>query len=715
MSRKVLFSMFLLTSIFFTVWQVEAAPLAVLLQSSLDEQAAITNPVSGSGGSSTLLPSDFVPAQVGNGAHFSGANKVAMFPASNIDLDRGEVSFWYRPNYEAELDDIQHHLMVVGDVYNPPNLILTEADSLQLTFTDAGWNNYGTAAPWRADLWDAGQWVHIRAVWDRAGADPLQLYVDGMRVDGGGTGGWNVSVNSSIFVGAGDGSGAFSADGAIDELIIRADPQLPPTPTPTASPTAGPSPTPTPQPTPLPGGGLTDPAVVVTPVPLALPPVGQWFSDPAFGTLLRHIGGGMDNSDFTTHIYSQLQAFSVGNTYVLLIDGQNGYHVRRLSDLALMPLNTGEWNAPKWHPTLPDTLIHYDSNADTTLRLQHTNVATGVTTTVYTFPAGFERIRGNQSSDETSRDGRWITGMATHSTLDSVIFALDMQTWTLGAQISVDSLYDGAACIPDQWGNVEPDWIAASPLGNYLVVQWPRDWNPGADRCRGLESFELGTGVFVGRIYEGHQHGDLGIDTDGSEFFMTTEVAAPPPFGNNPAFGKRTLPGPATGVQAPEFLLVAEWGHGGHISCQGPAGVCLVSNNPSIDPGWRAMDAELMLLYTNGNVVRLTHHRSSVCGYWVQPRASLSRNGQYVIFASDWGAETGQASCNPTWQLGAGDAFIINLHPSPTAVEARPVSIDNELPAPSLALTIATWAVSFVITILVALIMRLVIRDWRLA
>jgi len=216
-----------------------------------------------------------------------------------------------------------------------------------------------------------------------------------------------------------------------------------------------------------------------------------------------------------THIYSQLQAFSRDNAYILLIEGDD-YVVRRVNDLNLVNLDTLTWNAPRWQPALPHTIVHYDSNEDTTIRVEYSDAETLATTTVFTFPALYDRICGNQSFDELSRNGTWIGRMATRNDGADVIFALDLQNLILGAQLALPDLYSGP-CAPDpDWGEVEPDWVGISPLGNYLVFQWARD---GIARCSGLETFDLTSGVFVGRVYDGHQHSDLGVDADG-----TTEI-----------------------------------------------------------------------------------------------------------------------------------------------------------------------------------------------
>ena len=118
-----------------------------------------------------------------------------------------------------------------------------------------------------------------------------------------------------------------------------------------------------------------------------------------------------------------------------------------------------------------------------------------------------------------------------------------------------------------------------------MVVQWTRD---GTERCSGLETFDINSGAFVGRVYDGHQHGDLGIMADGvMEFFMTYELYHP---SGQLALGYRVLPGNAT-VQDPVYLRTLDW-VGDHISCQGLAGVCLITTVADSSNGWSALEGE---------------------------------------------------------------------------------------------------------------------------
>lgn len=401
-------------------------------------------------------------------------------------------------------------------------------------------------------------------------------------------------------------------------------------------------------------GGSSSTSATYSEVQLPAPQLGVEFTDPIFNTTLRKITN-LGPSGFGTHIYSQLQAFSPDSRYVLLIEDES-YLIRRVDTLELVyqfPPDT--INTPRWQPVLDHTIIHYDTNADTTLRVQYTDVDSGNVQTIYTFPAIYQRIRSNPSFDELSKDGRWMTGLAQRDDGVSVLFSFDIQNLALGSVLPLSNLYDGS-CQPDPtYGDLEPDWTAPSPLGRYLVVQWARD---GDASCSGLELFNISTGAFVRRISTSRQHGDLGVTDNTEEYFVTYDSYHPTdPRGLEAYIGLHMLSG-----DAPTVLQPIDW-NGEHISCQGPNGICVITtsnnfdqegSNYQLDP----FDYEIWLLNVNGNILRLAHHLSSSCGYWVQPRASMSADGRYVIFASDWAHSVGGACSNGD---GNGDAYLIYL------------------------------------------------------
>ncbi len=199
--------------------------------STAARDAAITSPAAGTAGRTNLSDADFVPAHTNNGAYFDaqegGHGKWLSFPiAGNLNPQKGEVEFWFQPDYDAAADDVPHTLLMVGPVYGEPKLYLEEGDDLELGLVDTNYTLYKTTTAWRQPVWKAGVPVRIRAVWDATRpTDALAIYVDGERVDqGGAPGGWDMGLLQSegtFYIGSANEEGIASADGIIDELIVR--------------------------------------------------------------------------------------------------------------------------------------------------------------------------------------------------------------------------------------------------------------------------------------------------------------------------------------------------------------------------------------------------------------------------------------------------------------------------------------------------------------
>ena len=386
------------------------------------------------------------------------------------------------------------------------------------------------------------------------------------------------------------------------------------------------------------------------------PAFGTWYTTP-FNTALTPMTAQANSN----HAYSQLQAFSSDNSYVLLSEDIAGTPsaetvVRRVAGFEkVWSVPVGTVGNPRWDPTSPQHLIHFNDNGEPSLAVQRTDVATGATETVFDFPSEYQSYLSNQSFDELSRDGRWIAGQAVGTGNWSRIFAVDLVNGTLGAQLDPEALYSGP-CTPDpQWGQPDPDWVGVSPLGNYLVVQWGAE---GTGRCEGLETYDIQSGAYIGHVTSGHPHADLTVLADGlTEVFVSAELSGPSAGQawvngtaaensdlDNPALAYRLLPGPATGESEPNYLYGIDWGGFEHISCRGPIGTCVLTGYPS--PGNGALDPledEIYMIHLDGSgVLRLAHHHSSGAEYWSQPRASVSLDGRFIIFDSDWGFPDGQ-------------------------------------------------------------------------
>ena len=79
---------------------------------------------------------------------------------------------------------------------------------------------------------------------------------------------------------------------------------------------------------------------------------------------------------------------------------------------------------------------------------------------------------------------------------------------------------------------------------------------------------------------------------------------------------------------------------------------------------WQPLEGELFLQHTDGRVQRVLHHRSTFCGYWVEPRASLSRDGRFAAFASDWMYGSSSDGCRDD-EMGRGDPYVVEMPRAP--------------------------------------------------
>jgi hypothetical protein len=77
-------------------------------------------------------------------------------------------------------------------------------------------------------------------------------------------------------------------------------------------------------------------------------------------------------------------------------------------------------------------------------------------------------------------------------------------------------------------------------------------------------------------------------------------------------------------------------------------------NNPTNMTGWSLYTGEILIWDDLGNTVRLAHHRSrSDESYWAQTRASISRDGKYIVFDSNYNQSGTSSGANYT------DVFVI--------------------------------------------------------
>ncbi len=351
------------------------------------------------------------------------------------------------------------------------------------------------------------------------------------------------------------------------------------------------------------------PGTIISEISLNRPAAGKSITDTTFNTTITAL------PDDTRNTYSQLQVWSHDNLYMITVNPDIGYEVRNAETFAL--LHSINRSLPRWIPgthkiitvdNQPGRIFTYDADTNTEELLMNLTP--------------FQFISSSRAFEELSRDGQWMSLYVTDDGSNSIrLVTVNLWEKRIAMNLRLQDM-----CTPDpEWGLLEPDWIGVSPAGNYAVVQWVKDSD---NTCGGMELLDIETGTFVRRIYTHHHHSDLGLTEDGREIIVSDELAHPAN-NNVPAIVLYHLDG-----SPKEYLRMIPWFRLDHISCQGPPGLCLVTaGNDEGDP---LLKGELYILYFDGSLRRIAHHRSNSCSYWAQPKATISTDGTRVAFSSDW-------------------------------------------------------------------------------
>lgn len=332
---------------------------------------------------------------------------------------------------------------------------------------------------------------------------------------------------------------------------------------------------------------------------LARPTPGATVVDPTFGTSIRAMPDG------ARHEYSQLQAFSHDDRYVLL--GGKVYDLQPSMPTVVFAVAGG---TPRW---LPDThtvvsFVERSPGIRNNIQVLTQSVAAPQPAVLMDLP-NLHFMDDARSYEEISRGPRKLVALLVTSRTDktgSHIVVLNIATRTVAYDYPLTAQF--------------VDWVAVTPDAARLMIQ--------TTSGQGLLMCDLMTGAVIKTITPRHDHGDLGLGSAGMWNFVSTDILHPR---NN------NVPGIYRFLQSSKTALrMIGWGKSSHISMQGPPGgpaavTASVTNDDDILKG------EIYLVNQDGSLLRLAHHRSTESDYWRQPHASISASGKYVIFASDWG------------------------------------------------------------------------------
>ncbi|MEK7483672.1 MAG: hypothetical protein AABZ60_04975 [Planctomycetota bacterium] len=363
------------------------------------------------------------------------------------------------------------------------------------------------------------------------------------------------------------------------------------------------------------------------------PKQGVSFQDPVFKTaLLRLTDAQTMKYPGLVPDYSKRQAWNCDETLLMLRTGEGSVIVldgKTYQLKKVLPEVGGE--DVFWHPTNP-SLLYY--NPDRTLYLY--NIEEERAEPVYTFlEYTFANTRGEGN---LSRDGKYyaVVGQFYDETRQEVFFRdfllLDILSRKILQKLSLPK-------------NLESfDWISVSSKGNYIVVDYA-DTELGP--FHGIEVYD----TQFRRIWQkplGAGHSDLGMDENGDEILVMDIYNAD----TNSTFLKkfRLADGEETTLLEFSYLFDA------HISCQNEVhlGWCFVSTFDYVGrltdspETWLPFEDEIFALKLDGTqkVTRLAHHHSRRYSpqtpdsdqsvYFAEPHATINRQGNRLLFGSNW-------------------------------------------------------------------------------
>lgn len=303
-----------------------------------------------------------------------------------------------------------------------------------------------------------------------------------------------------------------------------------------------------------------------------------------------------------------------------------------------------------WHPTLPTLLYYAIENI-----LYSFNVETGERKKLHTF-TGYA-FADTHGEGNLSRDGRYyaLAGRTYNASTGEVKYK-DLLVYDLVANKVTDHL-----ALPA--GTEAFDWISISPGGRYVVVDYADDL---AGRFHGLEVYDRQF-HFLWQKPLGAGHSDLGLDENNDEVLVMDFYD---PQSNSTFIKKFRL---ADGKET--ILLELSPLFDLHISCRDEKhqAWCLISTFDftgrltDSDSSWLPFEDEIFALKLDGSgeVRRLAHHHSRRYSpstpdsdrsvYFAEPHATVSRNGDRILFGSNWRMNIGSEKSLDTYLIDLRD------------------------------------------------------------
>ena len=365
---------------------------------------------------------------------------------------------------------------------------------------------------------------------------------------------------------------------------------------------------------------LSHAKVVATPA-MAEPGYLKRAIDPAFGTPFvrvtdprRHLLPGVTcGPRYCTHRYSSAQAWSADQRLLVIVNGCHKRCALFLDGHSYKPLFSrtipGEC---EWHPTVAELMICVAGN-----RIYTWTPRTNVKTVVYV-ARGYAHLQFGPYKGNPSRDGSRLVVRGRTGSHALVAFAYDIKAHKKYRDIQLGTL-----------AGVNGD-CTISPSAEYIYCSQDL---PDGNR---QEYVFTVNGVQVQHWLENDRpsHGDLTIDSDGSDVYIGISKADPDKYH---VIKRRLKDGVVTDL--------LQYGEGQHASLRNidrPGWVFITFSGSYAEivahPYWIPFYQEIIALRIDGSgeIRRIVQTRDAKADYWSEAHGSPSPDGSQVIWSSNW-------------------------------------------------------------------------------
>jgi len=431
-------------------------------------------------------------------------------------------------------------------------------------------------------------------------------------------------------------------------------------------------------------GIKTDRAVYPEPPLQIVPNAGDKFHDPVFGTEIMRATNGSDcPAPGCGTWYSQWPTFNADNTRILIRKGDSGDVMIKAFD----PLNftlgatlrtsptlphgvSLDWQGATWSRTDPDLIFvhvaYYDPNYPATgMKLYTYRPSTDVFTLLKDFAPELALGQPDYLFEmHIAQDGKDDIFTLMQNRIGNPNNPLYFIVWKRSTNkilqhISNDATFDANAAVPDKSGR----WIyfplnkTQADLSRHKILDlqtntWQTVYWTGADDAP--SHGDVGTGTTVGH---GNWSGGFNVRPLGN--VHSSAIL----FDNKDANG------------------VKDWTNDQHTSLYADDeswAMLGLFDDPGVQglPETGAFENEVVQIAMDGSqrIRRLFHHRSHIdnlsdtTGYWAVPKPTISRDGRFIAFTSNWGKN------------GRYDLFIAKIDPSGSVPAATPAPTPGPTP-----------------------------------